>query len=225
MKFCVATVLSIALLLGNSVNLRASVTGPAPSDGDGPASQVCPMCCQGPAAIPGMPGLPGPFGQPGPKGEVGVTGPKGDEGKKGEPGETSHCCTQQIAFNAVRTSDSDTSTSGDTRMPFQETKTLLPGTSFDLQIGTFTCNVSGTYVFMFAACKHPSSSSLSVYLRKNGDWIANGYSNDSSHYELVSGSAVLVLRRGDTVYLTYRGRAHSNSNHDITFSGFLLYPE
>ncbi|XP_038063209.1 complement C1q subcomponent subunit B-like, partial [Patiria miniata] len=254
-----------ALLLGNSVNLRASVTGPVASDGDGPASQACPMCCQGPAAIPGIPGLPGSVGQPGskgepgqkgdigsigPMGERGAAGPQGDEGigqpgkigprgvpgvvgptgetgvkgQKGEPGEAPDDSNQRVAFTVVRTSTSDTSTSNDYRLPFQATETLLPGTSFDLETGTFTCGVPGTYVFMFSVCKS-STSGLYVFLRKNGDEVVSGGSDDSSHYDQVSGSAVVVLQRGDTMYLTMGGRAHSNSWHYTSFSGFLLYPE
>ncbi|XP_038063109.1 complement C1q subcomponent subunit C-like, partial [Patiria miniata] len=256
---------SIALLLGNSVKLRASVTGPVPSDGDGLASQACPMCCQGPAAIPGIPGLPGSLGQPGskgepgqkgdigqigPMGERGAAGSKGDEGigqpgkigprgvpgvagptgktgvkgQKGEPGETPDDSNQRVAFTVVRTSHSDSSSGNDYRLPFQETETLLPGTSFDLETGTFTCGVPGTYVFMFSVCNYYSSG-LYVQLRKNGFVVVSGYSTDSSHNEQVSGNAVVVLQRGDTMYLTMQGRAVSDSWHRTSFSAFLLYPE
>ncbi|XP_038077250.1 collagen alpha-1(X) chain-like [Patiria miniata] len=271
-----ATILSIALLLGNSVNLRASVTGPVPSsDREGPASQVCQQCCQGPAAIPGIPGLPGPvgpmgpYGQPGSKGdagqqgEIGPIGPmgergapgntgfKGDDGiglpgkigprgvpgivgrigetgvkgQKGEPGQTPDGSNQRVAFTVVRTSSSDTSTSRDTRLPFQQTQTLLPGTSFDLETGTFTCTVPGTYVFTFSVLEYTSSTTLNIHLKKNSDWVVTGYSGDSTNQEQVSGSAVLVLHREDTVYLTVLGRAGSDSFHFTSFSGFLLYPK
>ncbi|XP_038079022.1 collagen alpha-1(X) chain-like [Patiria miniata] len=275
MKNCMTTIISIALLLGNSITLRASVTRPVPSDGDGPASQVCQQCCQGPAAIPGIPGLPGPagpmgpYGQPGSKGDAGQqgqkgefgqiglmgdrgapgnTGSKGDDGiglpgkigprgipgivgrigetgvkgQKGEPGQTPDDSNQRVAFTVVRTSTSDTSTSHDTRLPFQETETLLPGTSFDLETGTFTCTVPGTYVFTFSVLSH---SILYIHLKKNNDWVVNGHSGDSTIQEQVSGSAVLVLHSEDTVYLTIHGRAGSNSYRYISFSGFLLYPE
>ncbi|XP_038044165.1 collagen alpha-1(X) chain-like [Patiria miniata] len=275
MNNCMATIISIALLLGNSVKLRASVTGPVPSDGDGPACQVCQQCCQGPAAIPGIPGLPGPvgpmgpYGQPGSKGvagqqgEIGPIGPmgergapgntgsKGDDGiglpgkigprgvpgivgrigetgvkgQKGEPGERPDDSNQRVAFTVVRVSSSVTSTSRDTRLPFQETETLLPGTSFDLETGTFTCRVPGTYVFTFSVLQYTSSTILYIHLKKNNDWVVTGYSGDSASQEQVSGSAVLVLHREDTVYLTIHGQAGSGSYHHTSFSGFLLYPE
>ncbi|XP_038063327.1 C1q-related factor-like [Patiria miniata] len=161
----------------------------------------------------------------GPRGFVGPTGETGVKGQKGEPGEAPDDSNQRVAFTVVRTGHSDTSTSGATRLPFQATETLLPGTSFDLETGAFTCGVPGTYVFMFSVCKYPSSSRLYVHLRKNGDVVVSGLSNDSSHFEQVSGSAVVVLQRGDTMYLTMHGRAHSNSWHYTSFSGFLLYPE
>ncbi|XP_038076429.1 complement C1q subcomponent subunit B-like [Patiria miniata] len=271
MKICVATILSIALLLGNSVKLQASDTGPVPSDG--PASPTCQMCCQGPAATPGIPGLPGPYGQPGSKGAVGEPGqkgeigpigpmgergafgnpgPKGDDaigltgkigprgppgsaggigqtgvkGQKGEPGETPGDSNQRVAFTVTRTSSTDTSSSHNTRLPFQETKTLLPGTNFDLETGAFTGNVPGTYVFHFSVLKYYNTGSLYIHLRKNSDYVVTGNSNDPSHYEQVSGSAVLVLQQGDVVYLTMHGMAYGDTQFPYnSFSGFLLYPK
>ncbi|XP_038076295.1 complement C1q subcomponent subunit B-like [Patiria miniata] len=272
MKICVATILSIALLLGNSVKLRASVTGPVPSDGDGPASQVCQQCCQGPAAIPGIPGLPGPvgpmgpYGLPGSKGDAGQkgyigpmgergapgnTGSKGDDGiglpgkigprglpgfvggtgetgvkgQKGEPGETPDESKQRVAFTVLRTSHSDTSTSQDTRLPFQQAETLLPGTSFDLETGTFTCSVPGTYVFTFSVLKYTNSGSLTINLVKDNYKAITTHGEPNQRGQL-SGSAVLVLQQGDTVYLTMHGRAYSGTTYHYTsFSGFLLFSE
>ncbi|XP_038077268.1 complement C1q subcomponent subunit B-like [Patiria miniata] len=276
MKICVAIILSIALFLGNFVKLRASVTGPVPSDGDGPASQVCQQCCQGPAAIPGIPGLPGPmgqmgpYGQPGSKGDVGEPGQKGElgqigpvgeqgasgnpgddgigfpgkigprgppgllgatgqtgvKGQKGEPGETPDDSNQRVAFTVVRTSDF-TSSRSDTRLPFQETETLLPGTSFNLDTGTFTCSVLGTYVFTFSVRKYSSSNFIDVSLRKNNDKVVVITSHDESDQRgQLSGSAVLILQQGDTVYITIYGRVWSHhTEHFTSFSGFLLYLE
>ncbi|XP_038076688.1 collagen alpha-1(X) chain-like [Patiria miniata] len=279
MKICAANILSIALLLSNSVKLQASdYTGPVPSDGDGPASQLCQQCCQGPVAIPGIPGLPGPAGPMGPyglsgskgsagqqghKGEIGPIGPmgergapgntgsKGDDGiglpgkigprgppglvgaagqagvkgQKGEPGETPDDSSQRVAFTVVRTSSSDDSTSHDTLLPFQQTKTLLPGTRFDLETGTFTCSVPGTYVFTFSVLKFSLSGSLYIHLVKNNSKVISTHGTSGQLGQL-SGSAVMILRRGDSVYVTMYGRAHSESTrHYTSFSGFLLYPE
>ncbi|XP_022110947.1 collagen alpha-1(X) chain-like [Acanthaster planci] len=269
MKHCFAISLSIAVLLGNFIKLRAATTGPAPVESDSHGSQVCPMCCQGPAGTPGIPGIPGNQGQFGPAGEkgdagvkgekgeigpfgaVGNPGPKGDDGmglpgkagprgppglvgaireagvkgSKGEPGEASDDTAHWVAFTVTRTSHSDTSTSHETRLPFEQFKTLLPGTVFDLATGTFTCSVPGTYVFTFSVGKY-SPSNLYVHLRKNDDQVVSGASTDHSPNEQVSGSAVLVLQRGDSVYLTFNGRAYTGSNrHYTSFSGFLIYSQ
>ncbi|XP_022097774.1 complement C1q subcomponent subunit C-like [Acanthaster planci] len=269
MQFCFTITLLIVTLLGNTIKLQATITGPAPAGGYGPGSPLCPICYQGPAGTPGNPGPQGIQGQVGPagvKGDVGVkgqkgeigptgavgnTGPKGDngiglpgnvgprgppgldgatgevgvKGQKGEPGETPDNSAYRVAFTVTRTSDSDTSDSQDTRLPFELAKTLLPGTIFDLTTGTFTCNVPGTYVFTFSVGKYYLDD-LYVHLRKNGDRVVSAISTDSQIDELVSGSAVLILQRADSVYLSIQGKAVSWSNYPYTsFSGFLLYPD
>ncbi|XP_022110948.1 collagen alpha-1(X) chain-like [Acanthaster planci] len=171
-------------------------------------------------------GLPGKVGPRGPAGLIGAIGESGVKGQKGEPGETPDNSAHKIAFTVTRRTTSDTSTSYSTRLPFEQSKTLLPGTSFDLATGTFTCNVPGTYVFAFSVCKHSSSGNLWVNLRKNDDWVVSGGSTESSKNEQVSGSAVLLLQRGDSVYLTMYGRVTSSSSYRSTsFSGLLIYPE
>ncbi|XP_038077249.1 caprin-2-like [Patiria miniata] len=110
-------------------------------------------------------------------------------------------------------------------LPGKQAATLLPGTSFDLETGTFTCSVSGTYVFIFSVCKPSAGSELFVNLRKNDDVVVTGYNTGPNRYGSLSGNAVLVLQRRDTVYLTMRGRAGGAASHDTSFSGFLLYPE
>ncbi|XP_038077266.1 complement C1q subcomponent subunit B-like [Patiria miniata] len=68
------------------------------------------------------------------------------------------------------------------------------------------------------------TSSLHVQLRKNDDVVVSGYGT-GGHWQPMSGSAVLVLQQGDTVYLTMSGRVGGAANHDTSFSGFILYPE
>ncbi|XP_038077278.1 complement C1q subcomponent subunit B-like [Patiria miniata] len=112
-----------------------------PSDKDGPANQAGETGSLGPVlgTI-----FRGPKGDTGPRGPVEPTGNPGVKGQKGEPGEMrDDHSNQQVAFTVVRTSHL-TSTSHDLRLPFQETETLLPGTSFDLGTGTFTCSVPGS---------------------------------------------------------------------------------
>ncbi|XP_038077243.1 complement C1q subcomponent subunit B-like [Patiria miniata] len=116
----------------------------------------------------GLPGKIGPRGLPGVGGRIGETGVKG---QKGESGETPDDSNQRVAFTVVRTTDPDESKSHETRLPFEQTETLLP-------------------------------------VNQRGQ---------------LSGSAVLSLQRGDTVYVTMHGRA--NGGNYTSFSGFLLFPE
>ncbi|XP_038077230.1 complement C1q subcomponent subunit B-like, partial [Patiria miniata] len=167
----------------------------------------------------GLPGKIGPRGIPGIVGRIGETGVKG---QKGEPGETPDDSNQRVAFTAVRTSHSDESTSHDTRLPFQQTETLLPGTSFDPETGTFTCSVPGTYVFTFSALKYGNSGTLEIHLVKNNDKVISTHGEVNQRGQL-SGSSVLSLQRGDTVYVTMYGKVHSGKY--TSFSGFLLFPE
>ncbi|XP_022110564.1 complement C1q and tumor necrosis factor-related protein 9-like [Acanthaster planci] len=316
MQIWSATILSISILLSNSLKLRAATAGPVPEDGDGQWSQMCPMCCQGQSGIPGIPGLPGQLGGPGVKGEKGEigpigtvgergapgnpgskgdeglglpgkmgpmgppglvgstgapgvkghkggmgpvgpigaqgppgsTGPKGDDGiglpgetgprgppgsegragaigskgQKGERGDSAH----RVAFTVTRISPSAISSNSDTHLPFDQTETLLPGTVFDLETGTFTCTVPGTYFFTFSVLR-PSRfrESVRVHLKKNAYGVVSGESHETiGGGNQVSASAVLLLQQGDSVYLTYHGQAYGwRTTHFSSFSGFLLY--
>ena len=167
----------------------------------------------------GLPGKTGPRGPPGLDGPTGATGVKG---QKGEPGETPVDSSNRVAFTVVRTSSSSVSSVHSTRLTFEGTKTLLQGTNFDLGTGTFTCDIPGVYVFMFSVNRYPGFH-LYVHLSKNNERIMTGHSGSTSHHDQVSGSAVLVLQQGDTVYLTFTGRAYSSTSYNyISFCGFLL---
>ncbi|XP_022110686.1 complement C1q-like protein 3 [Acanthaster planci] len=133
---------------------------------------------------------------------------------------------QQIAFTAVRSNDTQPCYNHTTPLAFQQTVTLLPGTSFDLKNGTFTCTVPGTYAFSFSVNKNGPGPAivLFVHLKKNKEIIVSACSRFPSHYEQLSGSAVLVLERADEVYLTVYGSvAGGGDYHFISFTGFLLY--
>ncbi|XP_022099679.1 complement C1q tumor necrosis factor-related protein 3-like [Acanthaster planci] len=229
-----ATIFSIAILLRNCGKLRAQTPAPVGPETDVPESQGCSACCQGPpAGLPGIPGLPGSPGGCGPRGPRGDAGPVGQpglgglpgeagiKGQKGEAGESPDASTHRVAFTVRRTTSSDISTSDNTRLAFEEAETLLPGTSFDLATGTFACDVPGTYAFMFYVLTNSDSSFIDVHLRKNDEWIVSSYSPTDGQ---ASGGALLGLQSGDTVYLTMRGRAWSESvQHYTSFSGFLLF--
>ncbi|XP_022110738.1 complement C1q and tumor necrosis factor-related protein 9-like [Acanthaster planci] len=234
MQMRFATILCLAILLCHSGKLCAQTGEPVPTEADCTESQACRACCQGPpAGVPGMPGLPGSPGACGPRGPRGDAGPigppglgglhggDGAKGQKGEPGESPDVSTHRVAFTVRRTTSSDVSSSDNTPLAFQEAETLLPGTIFDLATGTFTCDVPGTYMFMFYVLRYSASAHTDVHLRKNSEWIVSSFTPTDGQ---ASGGALLGLQRGDTVYLTVRGGAWSESvQHYTSFSGFLLF--
>ncbi|XP_071804957.1 uncharacterized protein [Asterias amurensis] len=161
---------------------------------------------QGPRGLPGMNGLKGERGEPGPAGQT------------GEAGEYS---TRRSAFTAVRNTTFSPPSIWD-HLPFEELLFSEEGTDFNLNNGTFTCNVPGVYVFMFSVNELSSGRLLWVKLMKNGNAIVAGGVHDADHHQ-VSSSAVIPLHRGDQVHLAVYGHVHSTSNHHTSFTGFLLY--
>ncbi|XP_071805836.1 uncharacterized protein [Asterias amurensis] len=160
---------------------------------------------KGPRGLPGMNGLKGERGEPGPARQT------------GEAGERS---LRRSAFTAVR--NTVLHLNNWDPLPFEELLFSEEGTDFNLNNGTFTCNVPGVYVLMFSVLKLSSGSGLWVQLRKNGNTIVSGGVNDAE-YRHVSSSAVIPLHYGDQVHLAGDGQVYSNSKHFTSFTGFLLY--
>ena len=75
---------------------------------------------------------------------------------------------------------------------------------------------------MFSVTKF-GGGTFFVHLVKNNDRIVSGYSADDK--ESVSGSTILYLQPGDTVYLTMKGRIIQSPYFLNSFSGFLLYED
>ena len=120
----------------------------------------------------GQPGKQGPQGLPGIAGLMGERGVRGPVGLKGQKGDCVER-TQRVAFTVVRNTDFTTSS---TSLPFDR-KLFEQGTHFDLPTGTFTCNMTGIYVFMFSFLKLSSSSSSYATLMKNDNIIVRGYAS------------------------------------------------
>ncbi|XP_071805845.1 uncharacterized protein [Asterias amurensis] len=186
----------------------------------------------------GLVGAPGAKGDHGMKGEQGVgqqgrkgyrglsgmnglKGERGGPGPAGQTGEAGECISRRSAFTAVRNTAFNPP-SVYAPLPFEELLFSEEGTDFNLNNGTFTCNVPGVYVLMFSAYKSSSESNLYVYLRKNGNKIVTGRVRDAGNHQ-VSSSAVIPLHYGDQVHLVVSGPVDSNSNHYTSFTGFLLY--
>ncbi|XP_071806001.1 uncharacterized protein [Asterias amurensis] len=174
----------------------------------------------------GMKGEQG-VGQQGRKGLRGLSGMNGLKGERGEPGpagqtgEAGECSTRRSAFTAVRNTPFRHPSDYDP-LPFEELLFSEEGTDFNLNNGTFTCNVPGVYVLMFSVRKSSSGSYLSVHLRKNGNTIVAGRVNVAGSHP-VSSSAMIPLHYGDQVHLAVYGQVYSNSYHYTSFTGFLLY--
>ena len=167
----------------------------------------------------GLIGMTGPRGRPGIEGQTGETGVKGD---KGEPGDTVAVSPRQRVAFTLRRRDSFSSSDESTRLPFQEILTRTRDADINVETGTFSCNLPGTYAFMFSVTKF-GGGTFYVHLVKNNDIIVSGSSADDK--ESVSGSAIFYLQPGDTVYLTMAGRTMQWSYFQTYFSGFLLYEE
>ncbi|XP_071793964.1 uncharacterized protein [Asterias amurensis] len=165
----------------------------------------------------GQPGKQGPQGLPGIAGSMGERGVRGPVGQKGDCVER----TQRVAFTVVRNTDFTTSS---TSLPFDR-KLFEQGTHFDLTTGTFTCNMTGIYVFMFSFLKPSSSNRSYATLVKNDNIIVRGYASGAGNYLQTSNSAVVFLQEGDRVFLRSEGSLYSTSHHHTSFSGFLLYGE
>ncbi|XP_071805355.1 uncharacterized protein [Asterias amurensis] len=165
----------------------------------------------------GQPGKQGPQGLPGMNG---LKGERGEPGPAGQTGEAGECSTRRSAFTAVRNNAFSPPFPWDPLI-FEELLFSEEGTDFNLNNGTFTCNVPGVYVLMFSVLKSSSGSYLYVKLMKNGNIIVTGHVNDAGYHQ-VSNSAVIPLHRGDQVHLAVHGLVHS-TNHHTSFTGFLLY--
>ncbi|XP_071806052.1 uncharacterized protein [Asterias amurensis] len=167
----------------------------------------------------GLPGKQGPQGLPGMNG---LKGERGEPGPAGQTGEAGECSTRRSAFTAVRNT-AFSPPSPWNRLPFEELLFSEEGTDFNLNNGTFTCNVPGVYVLMFSVQKSSSGPYLWVKLMKNGgNTIVIGGVRDADYHQM-SNSAVIPLHYGDQVHLAVSGSVYSSSNYYTSFTGFLLY--
>ena len=221
---------------GSNGNHGQGLVGPRGDAGSpGEVGQPGAKGDKGSDGLDGEPGAKGDYGQkgdqgvgqPGKQGPQGLHGMNGLKGERGEPGpagqtgEAGECSTRRSAFTAVRNTAFNPPSAYDP-LPFEELLFSEEGTDFNLNNGTFTCNVPGVYVLMFSVNKSSSGSYLYVQLRKNGNSIVSGYVYDAGTHQ-VSSSAVIPLHYEDQVHLAVEGQVYSNSYHYTSFTGFLLY--
>ena len=180
---------------------------------------------QGPSGDRGERGLQGVPGKVGPQGLQGVAGRQGDPGPRGEMGVVPR--SQRSAFSVAKTS-SQTGNRGDV-LTFEFEESNIGG-HFNMGTDKFTCQIPGTYVFMFTISMNGDTHDPSVDLVKDDDPIARVYirEDDSAGSEFLQGSQSMVVQLGvgNEVWLRFGStgeQVYSNSYKLTTFSGFLLY--
>ena len=176
---------------------------------------------QGLQGLPGKVGPRGLDGRPGPDGRLGPIGPKGSKGDSTE--------VRKSAFSVYKTS-SQTGNSGDV-LTFQVDQTNV-GSHYNIGTDKFTCQIAGTYVFMFTIASNYQQHDPSVKLVKDGSDITRVHIRDGqssvNNFHQSSNMAILQLAVGNQVWLQFANsgeQVYSDSSKWVSFSGFLLYAE
>ncbi|KAF4086594.1 hypothetical protein AMELA_G00085290 [Ameiurus melas] len=110
-------------------------------------------------------------------------------------------------------------------LKFQKVFTNI-GNAYSPITGVFTAPVKGVYYFGFSAFAN-GKSSMGVHLRKNGNQVVATYDYNSNHKDVNGANrAVLILEKGDEVYIGLWSQLHIFDSHNSvsTFSGFLISP-
>uniref|UniRef100_H3B295 Complement C1q like 1 n=1 Tax=Latimeria chalumnae TaxID=7897 RepID=H3B295_LATCH len=190
---------------------------------------------QGKPGRPGKPGPPGPPGEPGPPGPMGPPGEKGEPGRPGLPGPpgpggngaistATYSTVPRVAFYAGLKNPHE----GYEILKFDDVVTNL-GNNYDASTGKFTCNIPGTYFFIYhVLMRGGDGTSMWADLCKNGQVRASAIAQDADqNYDYASNSVILHLDAGDEVFIKLDGgKAHGgNSNKYSTFSGFIIYAD
>lgn len=206
-------------------------------------TRICTHCCdevypgegtpvyymtQGPKGDMGEEGKMGPQGPRGDKGEAGPTGlvgppgPKGERGERGEPAPE----TPQSAFSVGRS----TGLLGNDSMPLPVTfdKVFVNlGRHFDEDSGRFVCHYPGVYFFSYTVQSYLDKF-VGIQLMKNNEAQVMLYANSVPRRIMQSQSVMLQLKKGDIVWLRQakglRFAIYGNSDMQLTFNGYLLYP-
>ncbi|XP_043911053.1 C1q-related factor [Protopterus annectens] len=190
---------------------------------------------QGPQGKPGRPGKPGPPGPPGEPGPPGPVGPPGEKGEPGKPGPSgpggngaistaTYTTVPRVAFYAGLKNPHE----GYEILKFDDVVTNL-GNNYDATTGKFTCNIPGTYFFIYhVLMRGGDGTSMWADLCKNGQVRASAIAQDADqNYDYASNSVILHLDAGDEVFIKLDGgKAHGgNNNKYSTFSGFIIYAD
>ena len=200
----------------------------------GPQGPVGERGERGDPGLQGLPGKVGPRGlegQPGADGRPGLDGERGADGLKGSKGEPGGGTTEvrRSAFSVFKSS-SQTGNTNDV-VTFEREESNV-GSHFSMSTDKFTCQIPGTYVFMFTIFVEYDSQDPCIVLVVDNRLIARAdidtASDRSTHnHRQHSNSAIVQLSTGTEVWLKFcRGdEVCGVSGKYTSFSGFLLYPE
>ncbi|KAF5924665.1 complement C1q subcomponent subunit B [Diceros bicornis minor] len=171
---------------------------------------------------PGTPGTPGKVGPKGPVGPKGSPGPPGARGPKGESGD--YKATQKIAFSATRTINSPLRK--DQAIRFDHVITN-ENQNYEPRSGKFTCRVPGLYYFTYHASSRGNLCVNLVRGRERMQKVATFCDFVHSTFQVTTGSIVLKLEVGESVFLqaTDRNSLLGIEGANSIFSGFLLFPD
>ncbi|XP_019632494.1 PREDICTED: complement C1q tumor necrosis factor-related protein 4-like [Branchiostoma belcheri] len=208
-------------------------------------SDTCGLCCddvvsppiayalmQGPKGDPGPqgdkgePGDTGDIGPPGASGDTGPPGPQGVKGNKGEKGDPAPT-PEKAVFSVARSNPLLGRNESHQRITFDKVFANY-AEDFSPDEGLFRCRVAGMYYFVYTVQSY-FEKFMGVQLMKGEESQVTLYANAVPRRIMQSQSVVLELKRGETVWLRlHRGERfaiYGNIDRQITFNGFLLYPE
>jgi len=151
--------------------------------------------------------------QSGQGGQGYINGGQGGQGYNNNGGQG-----YQVAFHAQRASPY---TRKGSPITFERSLTNLGG-GWGRSGSTFTCPLSGTYHFSWTALSS-SNRELRLALVRSGEEVAASWA-DRDGYQTASGSAILNLRAGDTVWLELEeGEVYEPSHSRRGYASFNGY--
>ncbi len=178
--------------------------------------------------FPGKVGPKGAHGHPGVAGQPAIDGQPGPPGPKGSKGDMPQ--VQRSAFSIFKTSSQTGNTNDVLTFDYEE---INVGSNFNMATDKFTCEIPGTYVFMFTIFKNYNNHDPIIDLVKDNALItrtynyeADGSSTNSHHHQ--STTAIVQLAVGNQVWLKFGNsgeRVYGDGGKYTSFSGFLLYPD
>ena len=93
--------------------------------------------------------------------------------------------------------------------------------SLNLDTGSFTAPIEGSYFFHAHAGRYPGGYG-DVIIRQNGKPMSRASDGGKIYYGISSTSVVLELAKNDVIDVFVKGRINGGVDGQIQFSGFLI---